>query len=363
MATIIPIQVLRGAAALAVAVLHGQHEAETYAGSSGRTFAAVALPWEAGVDVFFVISGFVMTYASRALFGRPGARRRFLAHRIARVVPLYWMTTTLYLVLALAVPRLVSGPPPTPGYVAGSYLFVPVTRPDGLVQPLYSLGWTLNYEMFFYALFALALGLDRRRGTAAILVALAILSAIGLGLALPQPLAAWTDPLLLEFGAGMVMGFARVEGVEFGRPARAALALAGLALFAVQGGGAPDGTLLAGFARALLYGVPAACLVAAGGLGFDDAAGETRTAHGRTRWGARWAAAWIGDASYALYLTHPFAIRGAREALRITGLAPVVPTWAFLTIALAAALVVALLVHRVLERPLTRVARRMLERG
>ena len=353
MATIIPIQVLRGAAALAVAVLHGQHETGLHAGLSGRTFAPIALPWEAGVDVFFVISGFVIVYASRGLFGRPGARRRFLAHRVARVVPLYWLTTTLYLALALAAPSLLNGAAPTPGYVAASYLFVPVARPDGLVQPLYSLGWTLDYEMFFYALFALAIGLGRRRATAAILAALTLISAIGLALSLPQPLATWTDPLLLEFGAGIALGLLRSEGVGLGRPARAALGLAGLALFAAQGGES-----LAGLARALLYGVPAACLVAACGLGSNDARIETRPTRSGTRWGT-----WIGDASYALYLTHPFAIRGAREALRIAGLTPVLPAWIFLTIALAAAVAAALLVHRVVERPLTRAARRLLERA
>ncbi len=353
MATIIPIQVLRGAAALAVVILHGQHEAELYAGRSGPTFTPVAFPFEAGVDVFFVISGFVMIYASRGLFGRHGARRRFLAHRVARVVPLYWSTTTLYLGLALVVPTLLNGATPTLGYVVASYLFVPVARPDGLVQPIYSLGWTLNYEMFFYVVFALAIGLDRRRATAAILGVLALLSATGLVLSLPQPLATWTDPLLLEFGIGIALGLTRSEGVGLARLARVALALAGITLFAVQ-----DGEPLAGLARALLYGVPAACLVAACGLGHDDTTDESRLDHWADRWGA-----WIGDASYALYLTHPFAIRGAREALRIAGLASFVPARVFLAIALATAAAAALLVHRAVERPLTRAARRRLERA
>lgn len=358
MATIIPVQVLRGAAALAVAVLHGQHEAGIYAGLSGGTFAhgrtsaSPALPWEAGVDVFFVISGFVMVHASRGLFGRPGARRRFLAHRVARVVPLYWLATTLYLALTLVAPRLLNGAAPTPGYVAASYLFVPVARPDGLVQPLYSLGWTLNYEMFFYALFALAIGLDRRRAAAAILGTLALLSGAGLALSLPQPLATWSDPLLLEFGAGIALGLLRSEGVGLGGLLRIALALAGLSLFAVQDGVSLDGEPLAGLARALLYGVPAACLVAACGLGRDDATPESRA--------ARWSG-WVGDASYALYLTHPFAIRGTREAFRIAGLAPSMPADAFLGVALAAAVAAAVLVHRVVERPLTRAARRLLD--
>ena len=119
-------------------------------------------PWLAGVDIFFVISGFIMVYASSRWFGSARAPRVFLAHRIARIVPLYWATMMVYLAVLLLTPWLLNSEYLAPHFVIASFLFIPAARPDGLVQPLYSLGWTLNYEMFFYALFAIAIAFPRR---------------------------------------------------------------------------------------------------------------------------------------------------------------------------------------------------------
>src|SRR5918994_6175272 len=84
---LILVQALRGLAALSIAMLHALHEAELLAGAAGLAFAAPArVPWAAGVDLFFVISGLIMVHASAGLFGRAGARRVFLARRIARIV-------------------------------------------------------------------------------------------------------------------------------------------------------------------------------------------------------------------------------------------------------------------------------------
>ena len=91
-------------------MLHAQHDAATLAERAGGAFAPIAaFPWEAGVDVFFVISGFIMVHASAPLFGTaPGGGRIFLARRIARIVPIYWAVTTLYLAIALAVPEFLN---------------------------------------------------------------------------------------------------------------------------------------------------------------------------------------------------------------------------------------------------------------
>lgn len=346
---ILPVQVLRAAAAFAIVVLHGLNEAGLFAAATGRVFTPPpGLPWGAGVDVFFVVSGFVMVLASAGLFGRPGARRVFLARRVARVVPLYWLVTTAYLALALAAPSVLNTARPDPAYAAASYLFVPAARPDGSVQPLYGLGWTLNYEMAFYGLFAVALGLPRRAAVPALTLVLLVLAVLGSLSAWPQPFGAWTDPIVLEFALGLVLGLWRVEGVRIGYPARVVLAVAALMLLVALGGAE-----VAGWSRAILWGVPAACLVAACGLGHDDPwTGEGRLER---------AGAALGDASYALYLVHPFALRGMREALRLSGLAPSVPPWLFFLAALVGSVALALATHRWIERPLTAAVRRLLE--
>ncbi|WP_238313148.1 acyltransferase family protein [Methylobacterium crusticola] len=344
------IQVLRALAALMVVVSHAQFDAAGYAARAGLAFAPAAfLPWNAGVDVFFVISGFIIVHAAGPLHGRPGARRVFLAHRVARVVPLYWLATTAYLVLAWLRPGLINaaGEGLAPGFVAASYLFWPAARPDGFVQPLYSLGWTLNYEMAFYALFALVLPLARRRAVAALLGLLAGLVLVhALAEGLPTPLAFWTHPIVLEFGGGAALGLARSEGVRL--PAAACLVLAGLGLALLSGAGEAGG-----LPRVLAWGGPAILLVAAAALGQDPAAPP-----GGPGPLLRLAVV-VGNASYALYLVHPFTVRGVRVAVEAAGLAPGVPVLVGLMLALSCA--GALGVHRLVERPLTRAVRAALD--
>ncbi|MDN3592539.1 acyltransferase family protein [Methylobacterium adhaesivum] len=345
------IQGLRAFAALLVVVHHGQAEVAALAERAGLAFAPVAwLPWSSGVDVFFVISGFIIVYASAPFYGRAGGRARFLAHRIARLVPLYWLVSALYLAVALAVPALLNGGPATPGTVAAAFLFWPVERPDGLVLPLYGLGWTLNCEMFFYAVFAVGLGWGRGRAVAwACAVLLGLVALAGTVPGLPTPLAFWGSPIVLEFAFGAALGLARAHGLRLSPPARLALAAAGLAGLAAAG--EPDALW-----RPLALGGPALLLVAAAALGR-----ETEPAGGR--WSDRAAAAVValGDASYALYLVHPFVLRATREAVARLGLAPIIGPWGALALMLAFSVAAALVVARCVEAPLTRAARRRLD--
>src|SRR5215216_4637338 len=279
-------------------MLHAQHDAAVLAERAGGLFAPIeAFPWEAGVDAFFVISGFIMVHASARMFGAPDGGRIFLARRIARIVPIYWAVTTLYLAIALALPHVLNAELLGWPYVLASYLFVPVTRPNGLVQPVYGLGWTLNYEMFFYALFALAVGRSRRAAVVGLGAVLAGLVVIGRVFGpLPQPLQFWTDPIILEFVYGMTLGLLFAEGVRLGPVARTVLAIAAIVVLTAV---ATRYVMFATPYRALVYGVPAAMLIAAVAFGREDRA--------RGRFAGTGAA--IGDASYALYLIHPFVIR------------------------------------------------------
>ncbi|WP_370692848.1 acyltransferase family protein [Methylobacterium sp.] len=347
------IQGLRAVAAGLVVIHHGQFEAAALARHAGLAFAPSPwLPWSAGVDVFFVISGFIIVHASAPLYGRPGGRARFLAHRVARLVPLYWLVTGLYLALALAVPSLLNGGESlAPGYVAASFLFWPALRPDGIPQPLYGLGWTLNCEMFFYALFALGLGWGRGRAVAWLAAALAGLVALGLTVPdLPTPLAFWSSPIVLEFALGAGLALARAHGLRLATVARWALAVVGFAGLAAAG--ETDAVM-----RPLAYGGPALLLVAAAALGRE----RGPSAAGRGRAGAAVVA--LGDASYALYLIHPFVLRGTREALGRLGLAGPVGPWPALGLMLVLSVAAALVVARFVEAPLTRAVRRRLDPG
>src|SRR5262245_45669982 len=145
------IQMLRALAALAIVFYHAQYDAETLAARFGLAYQPSSLmPWSAGVDVFFVISGFIMVHTSRKLFATAEGSRVFLGRRIARIIPIYWLLTTLYAALALLAPAVLNNDAPSLGEIVKSYLFIPFARPNGQIHPVLLLGWTLNYEMFFY---------------------------------------------------------------------------------------------------------------------------------------------------------------------------------------------------------------------
>ena len=140
----------RAAAALSVAIHRVTFEATSPGGSGAVLAAAIgaAVPWGAGVDVFFVISGFVMPHASEPLFGGGWSGvRRFPAQRAARIVPLYWCATASFLMVAAVDPGVISGGTIDPWTILASFSFIPY------------------YEMEFHALFAMrAAGQIWRRG-------------------------------------------------------------------------------------------------------------------------------------------------------------------------------------------------------
>jgi peptidoglycan/LPS O-acetylase OafA/YrhL len=283
------VQALRAFAALSVAILHVLHDAIPLDPTGHIEQWHNALPWESGVDLFFVISGFVMVYASADLFGRLGSPATFMARRIIRIVPLYWAATTLFLVAALAAPGSVTQDDLSLSHVLTSYAFLPSRRSDGSIQPIYSLGWTLNYEMFFYVVFAACIVLRRRFAVAA--VALLLGAAMALHRLVPPQATAllfWTDGRLLEFLLGMAVAVVAASRVALPAFIRMGLALTALIVLVVMHrSGIPSAPATTGALMSLLVAtavlgrpvrVPGALLL-------------------------------LGEASYALYLVHPFAMR------------------------------------------------------
>jgi peptidoglycan/LPS O-acetylase OafA/YrhL len=343
---LILVQALRILAALAVVLYHAQYDAESLAARYGLSYQGSALlPWPAGVDVFFVISGFIMVYTSRHLFATGDGPRVFLTRRIARVVPIYWGVVTAYLVLGQLVPAVLNRDAPGWVEVLTTYLFIPYPRPNGVIHPVYSLGWTLNYEMFFYVVFAGALLLPRQR---AVLAVAAVLSGLVVFGRFVQPVSAqiafWSDPIVLEFVFGMALALLMDRGCLLPWVARLGLAVVALLLLHADLIKS-DGALV--LPQVVAYGVPAAMLVAAAVLG---------------PFSSVWLAvevsvATLGDASYALYLVHPFAIRALRELFAYSGLVTSLGPQVFVILAVVAAGILAVVVCQFAEKPMTRAAR------
>jgi exopolysaccharide production protein ExoZ len=334
------VQLLRAVAALLVLSGH-VIGAATRAGNGPR----VGLPTGAGVDLFFAISGFIMVFASDRLFTRPGASKAFFSRRIARVVPLYWLTTTAMLVVMAAGSRGISGLPDWT-YILSSYLFIPDASfgsVDGIAFPLLSLGWTLNYEMFFYVVFSAFIVLPRRHATAGVVAALCAWVAFGMVI---QPastiLAAWTQPIVLEFALGLLIGNALLDGRSLSRPIALAILIAACIWVVAD----PLGLVVThqtpnDFRRLFGWGVPAAAVLAAVVLG----PGELPASCERP-------AALLGDASYSLYLTHPFVLIVCERAwLGLVG-----PRYlaGFVILVIGLAMIASICVNKLIERPLSR---------
>ena len=150
MSKLASIQILRAAAALSVTLFH--------AGQWSHLDCAVGA---AGVDVFFVISGFVLWTACEA---RPQSPAAFLLARVGRILPLYWIVTLAVAAVAIAAPMAVPIVLPDLRHMVLSLLLLPHTDPAGGPFPLLPTGWTLTYEAFFYLVMALALAAPRTGG-------------------------------------------------------------------------------------------------------------------------------------------------------------------------------------------------------
>ncbi|OEC36000.1 Peptidoglycan/LPS O-acetylase OafA/YrhL, contains acyltransferase and SGNH-hydrolase domains [Pseudomonas cuatrocienegasensis] len=230
-----------------------------------------------GVDIFFVISGLVIYLSTRDKVIAPG---RFLLNRALRIVPAYWLYTLLAaLLIAYANPVM-----PTQQFdlqhLLRSLLFIPAENPAGFgLYPTLNVGWTLNYEMFFYLLFAFSV-LAPERLRLPLLAALLLLST-GLA-AQPWVSGFYANAIVYEFLLGVALGVAYSRGWIV--PARLwpMLALLGAAL-AIY--------LFDSSNRLLHWGLPSALLVAAC-LALEP--------YFRT---ASWLKGW-GDCSYSVYLVH-----------------------------------------------------------
>ncbi|MDE0879443.1 MAG: acyltransferase, partial [Sphingomonas bacterium] len=340
------VQALRALAAMMVVLFHAR--------VINPAGTLVSLDFgNAGVDIFFFISGFIITHVTTAAdVGRPG---RFLLKRAIRVVPLYWALTIVLFVAAMFLPFLISGET-KPGLVAlaKSLFFVPYFDDSGAILPVLFMGWTLNYEVFFYLVFAASLMIAdagvRRWTLTGIMTALIVAGALfrpddAIG-------QTYTDLLMIEFviGVWMATAYRAWPGLDLGRAARLLWIAVGIA------GGVALIWAEARFpsaARELKWGIPAFVIVAAALV----------LERGGSAIGWKWVER-VGEASYAIYLSHAFVIRALAMVygrLAITNMAVHVVA---MMAAILCATVVGIAFHYLIERPLVEVARtRLLARS
>lgn len=332
---IIRIQYLRGVAALMVAVFHAFELLERQSGLP-NPFKVGAL----GVDIFFVISGFIIFVAAEKSDPTPGA---FMLRRILRIVPLYWTLTLLIAAVSLARPDLLASTVFDPQHLLASLLFLPMAHPTlGEMFPVLVPGWTLNYEMAFYLLMALALLAPRAARPWIVLAMLVAL--VGLGsLGLPLP-AFYTQSIILEFGLGLLIGMAYRWGWRVEGGIGIALMLLGfLALVWLE----PTD-----LSRVVKAGLPSMLIVGGAALG--------RRAAGRA---PQPALLLLGDASFSLYLTQAIVLPAFAKAWTLSGLPLTLAAGLpFVAVSSAVAALAGIVCYRALEKPLLDLSARMPKR-
>lgn len=330
------LQGLRGIAAFLIVLYHIQPLLNRVFGTTLHSNFVVF-----GVDVFFVLSGFVMFYSHPE--PSPGGVRKFLVQRFFRVVPLYWLATSLIIGFFLIGFRPVGLHQLTPAIVAQSLAFIPSSFAGGRHDLILTVGWTLQFELFFYAAFALTFPLrSLERSFAALAAVFVGLSIFGqLARPLPYLVYFYTSPIMLEFLYGAALAILYLRWSE---EAPRWLAAAGLAL------------LIGGFvvsivedaarvpvphqhdARFLILGLPA-LMVIAGGLAMERGGWVLRNRFLLE----------LGAASYVLYLFHTLILQMAVKLVR-----PLLPASAYLVapVAVAACVMAAFVIHRWIEQPL-----------
>jgi exopolysaccharide production protein ExoZ len=320
--TLVSIQALRGLAAVSVVIFHA--------------FQWLDDPFwigAAGVDVFFVISGYIIWTVGSGPEASPGV---FFWRRLTRVAPAYWLATGVVIAIAALWPRLMPQVSLSARHIALSFAFIQHHDPRGLPFPLLPPGWSLDFEAVFYGLFTLVLFAPERFRFRLILSAL---SAVMLfGLIDPPAYELGANPMMLQFAAGVWLARRAQHGRRTGPRTGLLLVAGGAALLAAM--------WLTGFRsdlfRPLLWGVPAAMIVA-GALALEPLI---------ARRAPRPLIA-LGNASYAIYLCHFVTVDLTAHAMGVLN------PWVFVPTAALISITAGLAFHRLIERPLIAGVRRL----
>jgi peptidoglycan/LPS O-acetylase OafA/YrhL len=327
------IEAYRGIAAAAVILYHTARHFD-----KNQSIPALASMFQfghAGVDLFFVISGFIILFVHVDDVGRPDRIWHYLGRRLTRLLPAYWVAVAL----TVAVAHL-GGHATNPGDIVRAIVPIPIST-----EPLLGVAWTLQYEFTFYTAFAILI-LNRAAGLAVLvawLMVVATASATGWHPGLPSAL--W-GIFNIEFFAGMAVAWRLRRG---GLPQYKLVLGTGIVLF-IAAALAEDRGWMDGYTSSarLAYGLPSAMIL----LGGAEASRRS-DAHVprllRT----------LGSASYSLYLFHFFFIGLLWKTWMAAGLAESVSPAIGVAVFAAVAIEGGIMMSRLVEYPLMRWMRKV----
>ncbi|HDR8974267.1 TPA: acyltransferase [Burkholderia vietnamiensis] len=288
------IQAMRALAALLVLCFHVYAVEGKYLGDHAIP-QALGMFGTCGVDLFFVISGFVMASTAQSQLGSAECAVDFLKRRALRIYPIYWFYSFIVLVVMLVMPQWVNASAGHHADILSSFLLLPSTS-----LPLLMQGWTLTFEMFFYVVFAGIVACGTARSFSRMLTAWALATCGAAYWAthasVSNPVVnVVANPIVLEFIAGCFCAFLWPAARKWCGPAIALVGVVALSLSMYVGERVGLDAVVQW--RAIYFGVPALLLV----LGVVTI--ERHFGIAAPKWLCS-----LGDSSYSLYLSHVLVI-------------------------------------------------------
>jgi peptidoglycan/LPS O-acetylase OafA/YrhL len=310
-----------------------------------------------GVDLFFVISGFIMvtvTASHRAVsvLERRQNSQRFFLLRLTRIYPLYWLVSGIVLSIFLIHPTFLNLPNFTWRYAINSFLLLPQ---QGL--PLVMVGWSLIHEIYFYIVFAVFLLLPRQYLPYALLLWLGVVVEgfrhVDYYNPEQNPFARLAfSPITVEFIAGCYLAllFERCHSARY-LFARTALYGGFISLLVLWHFFSFDAQTIdvVGWTRVYLFTLPYVLMM------YGAVALEKNNA-----WLAPWWAIRIGDHSYSIYLTHVLVLSVCGRVWKAFAWQGYLDNMVILAVTLVAVLVVGRYCFQWIEKPSLNLARRFL---
>ena len=325
------IQAARGIAAFLVVLSHSEHMLSLPQYVGHAPLAGIFGFGHAGVDFFFVLSGFIIFFVHHSDIGKPSSLGRYVRRRLTRIYPIYWVVTAVVIALAFFSSERAARLETV--HVLASLLLVPHGQ-----DPLLGVAWTLQHEMLFYLFFGMMI-LSRWVG--------GILFAAWVVLVLIQMVFVPGISILAFIGGSyhlqFFMGILAAWLVLTDRvPVPRTLALVGTLAFLAAGIGERAGLFpVAKLTSRLLFGTASLLVVA--GLASAERQGRFRVGK---------FPAFMGSASYSLYLVHTIAIGLTARLLAALHLFNGMPDWLVLGVVSISAVIAGCAVHVWIERPL-----------
>ncbi|MGJ0507552.1 MAG: acyltransferase family protein [Methylocystis sp.] len=324
MNTLYNIQYLRAFAAISVVLFHTIGTGIAY----GRPvhYLGFFQAWgSSGVDLFFVISGFVMIYTQSS---HKRSAYEFFLNRLTRIAPLYWILTLLVCTLFWFMPKIFNTEGMPSLWVISSLFFSSQISAGRL--PVMYVGWSLEYEMIFYSMFAVGL-LIKDFSISVLVMTSTIFALVFLG---------FSNPIMLEFVFGMFCGLVFKRWRQF-RLGWTLFILGGVMLISSRFFSPVDD--LMGYSRVVFWGVPSALIVLSV-CWFEQAYQRTLSL--------------IGDASYSIYLIQVFTISASYKLYKSHLI--FLPNDAVAALVVASTVLTGVVIFKFIERPVNSACKRYL---